>query len=557
MYLNLWNIPNWVFENSDVLKTLKEDCIHENDKNELHYIPFLIQYDNIEFDFSNIFQKENAYLNLDNYMLLYFDILQFLDFICFEIPFYKLIEPKDYFHLKDILDSHEELKVHFEKNIKGIQHYAFYIKKFNNNVHLFNCNNDIDDFLYQYNETKYNHEIDNYIKESIELDQYDWLVWFIKNIHSLNYEHLLFNFDYSNVSLKTFDLLYNINKTCYPNICESIVKYRKSEFFHKYVKEIKKTYNDEALFRQTFERHHNEDLIKHMEFIKLMINYGYKFHFIYEYSKNTYYSNNPLLMNYMYENYKEIINKNVVDICPVIHYLCLHNNICTYEEKSDILDFFIKNYHGIFKMEKLIHFVFRIDNRLDNHDKNNYDLPFILSFIERIGYNNNIYSYILYLYFNYKVGIETYINVSKNSENNQYEVSKFANTFKYILTYKNIDYIDFYITHKLYSNDNQLYDNSYYIKYATYDINIFKMLYNNKIGNIHLNDNIFIDAYQNSNPHVILFMLENKYIPSKTVKNRIRHDYNQHIGVNQVEMNGIIEVEKYYSNHEFINKEKI
>jgi hypothetical protein len=595
MYLKLSNIPNWVFENSEILKTLKEDCINENN-NELNYIPFLTQYDDNQFDFSNIFQKENSYLNLDNYMTIYLDIFQFLDFICFEIPFYQLIQPKNYYHLKDIFESNNKLKTHFEKNIKGVQHYAFHMRRFNNNVHLFNYNNN-DDF--SLNESNYLHTIDNYIKESIELDQYDWLFWFIKNVNSLNqYEDLLFKFDYTNVSLKTFDLLYNINKVCYPNICESIVKYRKSELFQKYVKEIKKTYNDEALFKPAFERHRNEDLIKHCEFVKLILNHGYKFHFVYEYSKNTYYSNNPLLMKYMYENYKEVIDKNVVDICPVLHYLCFNSNICTYQEKCDILDFFIKNYNGIFKMNKLLQFVFRIENRLDNNDKDKYDLPFILTFMERTEHHNNIYSYMVYLYFNYKPGIENYINdsemnkydvnkftntgnydvnkftntgnydvnkftntgnydVNKFTNTGNYDVNKFTNTFKYVLCYKNVDYVNLYITHKLYSSDNHLYDNSYYIKYATYDINIFKTLYKNKIGNIHLNDILFMDAYNNCNPNVILFMLEHKYVPSKTVKNMISHDYHQHIGINQVEINGIIQVEKYYSNIEFINKEKI
>lgn len=571
MYLNLSNIPSWVFENSDILKTLKEDCKEDDEnQNELHYIPFLTDYDQNQFDFSNIFQKEHPYLNLDNYMTIYLDIFKFLDFICFEIPFYQLLEPKNYNHLKHIFESNKVLKTHFEKNIKGIQHYAFHFKRFNNNIHLFNYDNNDEDFLLQpYDQTKYIHDIDNYIKESIELDQYDWLVWFIKNVNPLyQYEHLLFEFNYSNVSLKTFDLLYNINKVCYPNICESIVKYRKSELFQKYVKEIKKTYNDEALFKPAFERHKNEDLTIHMEFVKLMLNHGYKFHFVYEYSKNTYYSNNPLLMNYMYENYKEVIDKNVVDICPVIHYLCLNSNICTYQEKCDILDFFIKNYHGIFQMEKLLQFVFRIENRLDNNDKDKYDLPFILTFMERTGHMNNIHSYMVYLYFNYKTGIETYIESSKNNETNtyditkftntyNYDVTKFTNTFKFVLCYKNVDYVNLYIIHKLYSNDNHMYDNTYYIKYATYDINIFKTLYINKIGIINLNDILFMNAYQNYNPNVILFMLENKYVPSKTVKNMISHDYHQHIGINQVEINGIIQVEKYYSNMEFENKEKI
>lgn len=532
MYLNLSNIPNWVFENSDVLNTLKENS---DNINELEYIPFLTEYNNT-FDFSQIFQKDNAYLNLDNYLSIYLDIFQFLDFICFEIPFYKLIEPKDYSYISHILNENNIAKIHFEKNIKGVQYYAFHFKEL---------------ILSLY-------ELDKYFQESIELDQYDWIYWFIKNVTNLsNYQHMLFNFDYSNISLKTFDLLYNINKVCYPNICESIVKHRKSELFIKYVNQIKGSYHNESLFKPAFQRNRNEDLTTHMEFVKLMLNHGYKFNFVYEYSKNTYNSNNPLLMDYMYENYKEKIDTNVIDICPVLHSLCLNSNICTYQEKCDILDFFIKNYNGIFQMEKLLQFVFRTDNQLDNNNKDRYDLPFILTFIEKSGHHNNIYSYMLYLYFNYNAGIETYIKSSKNSQNNQYDVNKFTNTFKYVLTYKNVDYVNFYITHKLYSNDDNLYDNSYYIKYATYDTNIFKTLYKNKIGVIDLHDTIFMDAYQNSNINVILFMIENKYIPSKYVKNMISNNYHQHIGINQVEMNGVIQVEKYYNNMEFENKEKI
>ncbi len=534
MYINLSNIPQWVLENSLFLKTLKEDCMNDNDNDDNYYIPLLNHYDQT-FDFMNVFQKNEPYLNLDNYISIYLDLYIFLDFIGFEIPFYQLIQPKDYKHISHILFENNELYNHFVNQIIGVQYYAFHIKEFNN------IKKD---------------EIDIYLQKSIENNDYEWIVWFIKNVDNLwDYEHILFNFDYSNVSTKTFDLLYNINNVCYPNICESIIKYRKSELFIKYVNKIKSTYHNESLLRLAFERQPKENLITHMEFIKLMLNNGYEFHFVYEYSKHTYYSNNRLIMDYMYENYKEKINKNVVDICPVIHYLSLNSNICTYKEKCDILDFFIINYNGIFKMEKLLQFVFKTENQISNNDKNRYDLQFILTFMERVGHSNNIYSYMLYLYFNYKPGIETYIESSKY--NDIYDIVKFRNTFKYVLTYKNVDYVNFYITHKLYSNDDNLYDNSYYIKYATYDINIFKMLYINKIGIIDLRDPIFMDAYSNSNINVILFMIQNKYVPSKYVKNMISTDYNQHLGINQVEINGVIQVEKYYTNIEFENKEKI
>ncbi len=563
MYIHLSNIPNWVFENSDFLQTL-----NENKDGSIQYIPFLIKYDEVNnhyFDFSNIFQKTNPYLDLDNYLSIYLDIYTFLDFIHFKIPFYKLIEPKDYNHIIHILKENNELCQHFKKNIKGVQHYAFHLKKYNHHIQLF-------DYDYRdYDENKFTTDLDEYIKESIELDDYDWLKWFMENVNRLyDYEHILFNFDYSNVSLKTFDLLYNVSKQVYPNMCEYIVIYRKSEIFEKYVNKIKETYNNEPLLKSAFERqkwlrkndknhyyYAKEDLTTHMEFVKLMLNHGYGFHFMNEYSKNTYHSNNPLLMKYMYENYKDKIDKNVVDICPVIHQLSLNTNICTYQEKCDILDFFITNYNGVFKMEKLLQIIFRTENKLDNNDKQNYDIQFILKFIESIGQTNNIYSYMLYLYFNYNTGIESYIKNNYDSINERYDISKFTNTFKYVLIYKNVDYVNLYITYKLYSNDSELYDNAYYIKYATYDINIFKTLYKNKIGNIRLHDTIFIDAYQNSNPSVILFMLENKYVPSQTVKNIIARDYQQHIGVNEVEVNGVIQVEKYYNNAEFVNKEKI
>ncbi len=532
MYIHLSNIPEWVLEKSVFLKTLKEDCFHEIE-NDNYYIPFLNQY-NDTFDFANVFQKNNPYLNLDNYMNIYLDLYIFLDFIGFEIPFYQLIEAKDYKHISHILFQNNELYHHFVNQIVGIQHYAFHIQRFNPQ----NMN-----------------QLDIYLQKSIENNDYKWIVWFIKNVNKLNhYEHILFDFDYSNVSTKTFDLLYNINYAFYPNMCESIIKYRKSELFMKYVNQMKNTYHDESLLRLAFQRNPNEDLTTHMEFVKLMLNNGYAFHFVYEYSKNTYQSNNPLLMDYMYVHYKEKINKNVVDICPVLHSISFKNNICNHDEKRQILEFFVNHYTNVIQMEKLLHYIFSIHSKMDNLNKNNYDFDFIQYLIIRTGNVDNIYSYMIYLYFNHQTGIESYIENAKIN-NNDYDISKFRNTFKYLLLFKNIYYIDFYIKNKLYSNDG-LNENEY-LKYVLYDVTLFKLIYKNKIGNIQLNDHLFISAYESYNIHIILFMIQEKYVPSLGVKKLIETDYRESMEVNKIEKNGIIEVTKYYTNTQFEYKEKI
>ncbi len=534
MYINLLNIPQWVFENSDFLSTLKEDCLNEIENNNNYYIPFLDDYDST-FDFSLIFEKNNHYLNLDNYFAIYLDIFKFIDFIGFEIPFNKLIAPKNYDNIVHLLIDNNDLYNHFVSQIVGVQHYAFHIQKFNKN----NMN-----------------ELDIYLKKSIENDDYEWILWFIKNVNKLNnYEHILFNFDYTNVSTKTFDLLYSVNRVFYPNMCESIIKYRKSELFVKYINNIKHIYYDESLLRLAFERNPNEDLTIHMEFVKLMLNNGYKFHFVYEYSKNTYYSNNPLLMHYMYKNYKEQINKNVVDICPVLHSISFKNNICNFNEKIQILEFFITNYTKTVQMEKLLNYIFSINSKTDNLNKNIYDFDFICTLIERSGNLNNIYSYMVYLYFNYKLGIETYIESCKNKDNGNYDINKFRNTFKYVLLFRNVEYIDFYIKNKLYINDGFI--ESDYLKCILYDVNLFKMIYKHKIGNIQLNDSLFISAYENHNMHIILFMIQEKYVPSERVKVIIKNDYMQSVDINQVEKNGVIEVTKFYTNTQFEYKEKI
>ncbi len=533
MYINLSNIPQWVLEKSVFLKTLKDDCSSDNDNNN-YYIPFLNHYD-YTFDFVNVFQKNEPYLNLDNYMSIYLDLYIFLDFIGFEIPFYQLIKPKDYKHLTHILIQNNELYNHFVNQIIGIQYYAFHIKEFNND------NKD---------------EIDIYLQKSIENDDYEWINWFIKNVDNLcNYEHILFDFDYSNVSTKTFDLLYSINYAFYPNMCEYIIKYRKSELFIKYINQIKSTYNDESLLRLAFKRKYNEDLTTHMEFVKLMLNYGYKFHFVYEYSHNTYYSNNPLLMDYMYTNYKEKIDKNFVDIYVVLHRISLENNICNMDEKKQILNFFMVNYANVIQMEKFLHYTFKIDSNVNNSNKDNYDFDFIQYLIICTENMNNIYSYMIYLYFNYNPGIEGYIKSCKNKESENYDILKFRNTFKYVLSYKNVDYVDFYIKNKLYIND-QFGENDY-LKNVLYDVNLFKIIYKGKIGNIHLNDYLFISAYQNQNLQIILFMLQEKYVPSERIKAMITNDYTQSVEINNVEKNGIIEVKKFYTNAEFEYKEKI
>lgn len=552
MYINLSNIPEWVLENSIFLKTLKEDCIDEDEnENELYYIPFLEHFDDT-FDFSIIFQKDQPYLNLDNYILIYLDIFKFIDFIGFEIPFYKLIEPKDYKHISHILDENKKIYDHFIIQIKGVQHYAFHLKKFNHYIELFEHTYDFKNY------DKYTHEIDDYIKESIENDDYDWLQWFIKNVNNLSeYEHLLFNFNYSNVSIKTFELLYNINKIWYSDISEYIVKYHKSELFIKYINEIKclNETKNEKLLKLAFKRRYHENVISHMEFVKLMLNNGFDFKFIPEYSKNTYYSNNPFLMNYMYENYQELINKNVIDICPVLYSISLNDNICSFEEKIGILDFFVKKYNNVIKMEKLLHYIFSLNSKNDNLNKYEFDYNFISILIERTGNSNNIYSYMIYLYFNDKVKIKSYIESCKNNDDQSYDISKFKNTFKYVLSFKNTDYIDFYIKNKLYINDG--FNEKQYLKSVVYDINLFKLIYKNKIGIIDLNDNLFIYVYENNNIQILLFMLQEKYLPSERVKKLIKIDYEQSLNVNKVEKNGVIEVTKYFTNSEFKYKEKV
>ncbi len=574
MYINLSNIPNWGLNNSDFLKTIYEDCFNEikDENNKLYYIPFLNQYDH-SYDFSQLFQKNNCYINIDFYFLIYRDILQFLDYIGFNIPFYKLIEPKDYEYLVDILKQNEELYNHIKENIKGVQHYAFHIKEFNHNIYLFDY-----DFK-NYNSDKYTNNLDFYIKESIEYDDYEWILWFIINVNNLrDYEDLLFEFDYTNVSIKTFDLLYNINNEFYSNICTYIVKYRKSELFLKYINEIKKNYDNEKLLKYAFQREYNENVIIHKEFVKLMLNNGYNFKFIYEYSKNTYYSNNPLLMNYMYENYKELIDKNIIDICHTLHNISLNDNICTLKEKIEILDFFIKNYEIVIKMDDFIHYIFPINNKNDNLEKNEFDLKFILILIEHTGNINNIYSYMIYLYFNYKAGIEAYIENARIKNNyeistfknddflkgaatlqtessSKVDISKFKNTFKYVLLFKNVDYIDFYIINKVYMNDT--FNTNQYLKYVLYDVNLFKLIYKNKIGNIDLNDYLFLSAYENHNIQIILFMLQERYIPTERVKILIKEDYQQSVEINNVEKRKNIDVNKYFTNIEFEYKEKI
>ncbi len=160
----------------------------------------------------------------------------------------------------------------------------------------------------------------------------------------------------------------------------------------------------------------------------------------------------------------------------------------------------------------------------------------------------------IYLYFNHQTGIESYIENAKIN-NNDYDISKFRNTFKYLLLFKNIYYIDFYIKNKLYSNDG-LNENEY-LKYVLYDVTLFKLIYKNKIGNIQLNDHLFISAYESYNIHIILFMIQEKYVPSLGVKKLIETDYRESMEVNKIEKNGIIEVTKYYTNTQFEYKEKI
>ena len=52
-------------------------------------------------------------------------------------------------------------------------------------------------------------------------------------------------------------------------------------------------------------------------------------------------------------------------------------------------------------------------------------------------------------------------------------------------------------------------------------------------------------------------MLQEKYVPSERIKEMIKNDYTQSVEINNVEKNGIIEVQKFYTNAEFEYKEKM
>jgi hypothetical protein len=615
MYLNLNKTPQWVLNKSHFLKTLYEnrDIDNDNDTNSLTYIPFLDKYD-VNYDFSKLFKNDEEYINLELFLSIYFDGLLFLDFINFEIEFYKLIEPNDYRNNTELLRD-SNIYNHFCENIKGLQLFSFNID-LNNNLNVMS-------FDYSFKKC---------FKESMELDQYDWILWILNSGHlfnnNFNYNYYNFNFifdndfydfDFTNLSLKTFNLLHHFNyifqdqqhNIFYTNIYKNIIKYRKIYIFTEYLDLIKNSNNgngnnndiDNIILKNAFKRNINESLMSHFEFVKMILNCGFKFNFEYYYAKYTYYSYNYILMEYMYNNYT-VISNSYVDICSVLNKLSLKTEYCNYDEKVSIIDFFYKYYNNLVYIEKLINNIYNITNKrncLTLNSYNNSDINIMLYIIEKFNKKYNIYSLYLYLYYNLDDCINDYINFIKYILENDIEIEPwnedeidinnmidtgnisvanaanadddisaieikidakiinikrryFKNSFKYVLLFKKYEYIDFYIENKLYSEDSE----NDYLEYVINNITIFKKIYYNiKNSNNVLNDELFMSAYESRSLQVILFMFENNYVPSYYIKKNIDSDYNNMIEINKVAENNNIHIIKYYNNEEFIFVERV
>lgn len=509
MFIKKSLTPKWCLEHSLFLRKLYEDSENE----EYIFIPILLQYDQ-RFNFSEIFDNDLPYIH-PRFFYIYFDAIQFLEFIQFNIPFHKLIKPQMY----TFLPISDQIKENIKLKIIGIQHYAFGFSPHK--------------FMNQKNDFKKNDYLID-LKKSIEHNQCDWLKWFIQRFQDQDFieenpityaEDKLFDIDFTNVSVQTFDLIKNelyMNPFAYPNVCENIIKTRNISILMKYQNEFYNSYNYESLLKIAFMKNQNENDEDQLEFIKKIIEKRGLFHFDSDTIQYTLDSNNVLLMNYIYEHYEDKMKYAVVPLYRKLYDLSRQSPKIEFKIKCNIVDFMLKRYNHVLKSAFIIDSVYIKNKDLYENQRNNsyYDYDFIYYFVKSIEQEFQGLAYSAAVLLDAKKIIENYHIHHYNKEQNSYNMNAFRNKFRIVVRCANMDYIRFYIKNRLYVNDENGYND--YLKYGSYNITIFKLLYDNGFRN--LNDELFLEVFREGECNIASFMIQQKFKPNKETLDKIKSE---------------------------------
>jgi hypothetical protein len=492
--MNLRSLPNWVLDNSDFLRTLFEN--EEKDNNELCYIPFLTCYDE-SYDFGDLFQKDKPYLNLDRFLIIYYDGLIFLDFIGFQIEFYQLIEPK--FYQNELIYEHQEdLK---ERTI-GVQHYALRFRDFGNTFQHLQS-----EFL-----------IERKFVSTILANHHDWILWFIRILENYDHENAIINYieqiftmneneDFTRMSVETFDFIKTklfIKPFHYPKICEMIIKSYHIPLFEKYHIELKNAYEEEVLLQHAFSGKIKD---AQLPFIQKMFEKGYKFYRgDHSLVQALFSSNHVEIYNYIHTTFYDQVKYVVAPIHKKLYELAIKNlsKDVSFQEKCALCDFFIEKYPTVTQSNSFIKSTF-INNDMYNHQNDDfYDKEFITYVIKKTNHLYERNTYLLSIVLKMQHFMNDYHTYYYNPNTNCYHLTAFRDYFRIIIRSGIYENINFYIQNELYRNDTDNYKQ--YLEYALYNHHVFKYLYDKGFRNI--NDALIQEAFQERSIETISFLVQ-------------------------------------------------
>ncbi len=495
MFFSLDRFPQWVLERSDFLRTLCEDTFSSGSSDGIMEIPsFLPQYTS-DFDFADLFMKDAPYVNTELFISIYEDGRAFLDFIGFDITT-SIFKPDLYD--KSIIPDHLYATIYFD--LIGLEKYGLGFI-------------DYDD-------------CDKTLAQSISQNQRDWVDWFlslnIRNADMIQNHKILELIHFGTVKVEMIDWLmekWNPNIFSYPCVCQSIVFERNAAIFAKYKSNIYQSYHKDGLMRIGFIRSpYDRDDATHLKFLQLMEDNGRYFHFDYETVDHAYKSDNILIIQWIFERNREYMKECRIAVIKKLYHHSLASTV-PYETKMAILDFFLTHHGDILSSDQLIEETFHIHPKIsyDHIGHIPFDYAFIRTLIERTGHAFNKNAYILALVLRNDLFHEMILNYMEEKKDS---CEAFQNTFHMVIERGNIEYIRFYMTHRLYREDTIGVD---YLEAASRkcgSYEVFKLLYKSGFRSDD-HDALFLTAYQNAHVSHCAFMIQYGYEPSDKVKHQI------------------------------------
>ncbi len=526
MKLYLKNIPEWVIEESQFLTSYVEDF-------ENPYIEIYLFNENIDINNKTIclFEKDKKYINMDFFLQNFDFSFTFFDFLCFQKNLSEYILPKIY----DTSFLSNNQKNLLKKHLFGIQLHYFDLlpipvysknKPLNKELRITLENSHIykDWIIHYFNDYKIRPYLDK-----IQPDGYCTEF----NISTILRETLFETLNLENMTLEVFDYLYSINHNTliYQCVRENLIIYRKKEIIEKYITHFQHESYYNHLLTIAFQKNGNENEFTHLQFVQFLLENGFLFHYNFNYFDNAYTSNNLLLINYIYEKYKDDSKSYSNIIYSVLYKLSLKKNpICTNSNKYLYYEFIHQNHLNLVSSNQFIEKIYSSVVKTAYKNSDFYDFDFIDYIIQK---SNNIYNYytlIIHILLKREDKINEFINMCLLKMNDiVFLKNALKNTMKYIIQYENIEYVSIYLTNKFY-----IYDvDKEYLSYSLENYEIYKLLYDSgmdKYMNYPISSRygiiFYMINYGNIEKYetylkIAFHMYQNGFVPNEDIKDKL------------------------------------